>query len=81
MVLQISRKNFKILDFFANFENYGEFWKISNYNFQSRRQIMTTRGVYIMISTLKILSISRLYMMMLIFHLKNMCHNIEKKDS
>ena len=68
----------KILEIFGDF---GFFWKISNYNFQSRRQIMTTRGVYIMISTLKILSISRLYMMMLIFHLKNMCHNIEKKDS
>ena len=30
-------KCWKILDFF---------WKISNYNFQSRRQIMTARGVY-----------------------------------
>ena len=36
-------QNFGI--FFANFENYGEFWKISNYNFQSRRQISTLGGV------------------------------------
>ena len=28
------------------FENFGFFWKISNYNFQSRRQIMIARGLY-----------------------------------
>ena len=27
---------------------FGFFWRISNYNFQSRRQIMTARGVYML---------------------------------
>ena len=35
-----------MLDFFEKFENYGEFWKITNYNFQCRRQILTLGGVY-----------------------------------
>ena len=31
----------------VSFGFFGElFWKILNYNFQSRRQIMTARGVY-----------------------------------
>ena len=34
----------KNLNFFL--ENFGFFWRISNYNFQSRRQIMTAKGVY-----------------------------------
>ena len=33
--------------FFAKFENYGEFGKITIYNFQSRRQILTIGGVYV----------------------------------
>ena len=36
-------KNSKFWNFSENFENYVEFWKIMNYNFQSRRQIMTAR--------------------------------------
>ena len=43
--------------FWEHFENFGKvcknlnfffgfFWRISNYNFQSRRQIMTAKGVY-----------------------------------
>ena len=37
-VLEIfGEKTWEILDFF---------WKITNYNFQSKRQIMTARGVY-----------------------------------
>ena len=31
---------------FESFENYEEFWKIMSYNFQSRKQILTLRGVY-----------------------------------
>ena len=38
-------QNFGI--FSKNFENYREFWKFSNYNFQSRRQILTPGGVYV----------------------------------
>ena len=34
------------IEILENFENVGFFWKISNYNFQSRRQIMTAREVY-----------------------------------
>ena len=43
----------KILEKIENFgkcwiieENFGFFWRISNYDFQSRRQIMAARGVY-----------------------------------
>ena len=39
-------KNSKFWIFFCKFENYGEFWKITKHNFQSRRQILTLGGVY-----------------------------------
>ena len=29
-----------------SFENYEEFWKNMSYNFQSRKQILTLRGLY-----------------------------------
>ena len=31
---------------FESFENYEEFWKIMSYNFKSKKQILTLRGVY-----------------------------------
>ena len=34
----------KIIDFFL--ENFGKIWKITRYNFQRKRQIMTPEGVY-----------------------------------
>ena len=38
---KLREKKTKILDSFASFENYGEFWEITNCNFQSRRQILS----------------------------------------
>ena len=43
---KIREKNSEFRIFFENFENYGKSWKISNYNFQSRRQIMTLGWVF-----------------------------------
>ena len=37
-------ENLEILIFWGKFLDF--FWKSSNYNFQSKRQILTSRGVY-----------------------------------
>ena len=34
------------MEILGKFENFGQFWKILDCNFQSRRQIMTAREVY-----------------------------------
>ena len=38
-----TKKKFRNVE---SFENYEEFWKIISYNFQSRKQISTLKGVY-----------------------------------
>ena len=51
VVLGILETNWKFWIFFRNFEsfeNYEEFWKIMSYNFKSKKQILTLRGVYML---------------------------------
>ena len=48
-ILKILENFEKFWKFLSILENFGKFWillDISNYNFQSRRQIMTVRGAY-----------------------------------
>ena len=54
MVVEILENKFFILDFFSEILNFLKILKIMSYNFQSRKQILTLRGVYeLKITTMK----------------------------
>ena len=46
MVLEILEKNSRFWNFFSEILNFLKILKIMSYNFQSRKQILTLRGVY-----------------------------------